>query len=228
MADSDDTTTSFSVTRRMLLTSTMATAAILPLEYGTGAQEAMFSNAPYDPAMALWHAWKAACTTAVDLCQKQQTLETQLVETVGFPHAEVYLPDEDVTVALWWEGDIWNYFRRGSDFANIQIQAKTDLAAHQARWDAEDMRIGYSAAVQAERIAAERERKLMEALTATPATTLTGVAGKLDAVLCENECYGESAEFSCQMIRSALDDIVRLSGMWTRHAPPCRPPGVQS
>jgi hypothetical protein len=229
MADSDDTTTSFSVTRRMLLTSTMATAAIRPLEYGTGAQEAMFSNAACDPAIALWHAWKAACITAADLCKKQQTLETQLVDTVGFPHAEVYLPNEDVTVTLWWEGDIGNYFRRNSDFANIQVQAKADLAAHQARWDAEDKRIGYSAAVQAERIAAERERKLMEALMATPATTLTGVVGKLDAVLRENECFGECAEFTWRMVHSAFDDIVRMRGMGTRHEThPFRTHGFQS
>lgn len=210
MADSDDTTTLSSVTRRTLLTGTMAATATWPFEYGAGAAEALAGNAACDPALALWHAWKAACLNAAALCQKQQSLETQLVNTVGFPHAEVYLPDEDVTVAVWRQGDIGDYFGRDPAFANIRVKAETDLAAHQARWDAEDERIGYSAALRAERIAADREQELVDALIATPATTLAGVAGKLDAVLREGEYFEECTDFPWPLVRSAFDDIVLM------------------
>jgi hypothetical protein len=210
MADSDDTTTLFSVTRRMLLTGTMAATATWPLEYGIGAAEAMADNGASDPALALWHDWKVACLNTVALCRKQQRLETQLVNTVGFPHAKVYLPDEDATAAVWWQGEIGEYFGDDSAFADIRVKAEADLAAHQARWDAEEERIGYSAAKQAERIAADREQELVDALTATPATTLAGVAGKLDAVLCEGQYFDECTEFPWPLVRSALDDLVRI------------------
>jgi hypothetical protein len=210
MADSDDTTTLPSVTRRMLLTGTMATTATLSFEYGACASEALVGNSTSDPAMALWRAWKAAYLNTVALCQKQQSLETQLVNTIGFPHAKVHLPDEDATFSVWWQGDIGDYFGRDPAFANTRVKAEPDLAAHQARWDAEDERIGYSVAKRAERIAADREQELVDALTATPATTLAGVAGKLDAVLREGEPFEGCTEFPWPQIRSVLDDILRI------------------
>jgi hypothetical protein len=210
MADSEDTTTLSSVTRSMLLTGTMAATATWPLEYGIGAAEAMADNGASDPALALWHDWKAACLNTVALCQKQQRLETQLVNTVGFPHAKVYLPDEDATVAVGWQGEIGEYFGRDPAFADTRVKAEADLAAHQARWDAEDERIGYSVAKREERIAADREQELVDALTATPATTLAGVAGKLDAVLREGEPFEGCTEFPWPQVRSVLDDILRI------------------
>ncbi|RCS22082.1 hypothetical protein DUT91_20425 [Phyllobacterium salinisoli] len=168
---------------------------------------ALTDNTTSDPAMALWRAWQAACLNTVALCQKQQRLETQLINSVGFPHAKVYLPDEDATYSMWWQGDIGDYF--GGD-PGIRTKAEADLAAHQARWDAEDERLGYSAAKRAEHAAADRQQELVDALTTTPATTLAGVAGKLDAVLYEGAPSEESTEFPWPLIRSALHDILRI------------------
>ncbi|WP_420963948.1 hypothetical protein [Brucella sp. IR073] len=56
MVDSDNNTTLPSVTRRMLLTGTMATAAMLSVEHGADATEALAANAAPDPAMELWRA----------------------------------------------------------------------------------------------------------------------------------------------------------------------------
>lgn len=211
MADSDDNTTLPSVTRRMLLTGTMAATAAWPFDCGASAAEALVSNTACDPALELWRAWKAACLNTVALGEKQQRLETQLVNTVGFPRAEVYLSEKDTTVAIWWQGDIGDHFGDDLAFADIRIKAEADLAAHQARWDAEDERIGYSAAMRAELIAADREQELVDALTATPATTLGGVAGKLDAVLREGEYFGECTDFPWPLVRSAFEDIVRIA-----------------
>ncbi|GGA84916.1 hypothetical protein GCM10011491_10640 [Brucella endophytica] len=208
MADSDDTTTLPSVTRRMLLTGTMATTATLSFEYGAGATEALADNTTTDPAMALWRAWQAACLNTAALCEKQQRLETQLINTVGFPHAKVYLPDEDATFSVWWQGDIGaDYF--GGD-PDIRTKAEADLAAHQARWDAEDERVGYSAAKRAEQAAADQQQELVDALTDTPATTLAGIAGKLDTAISEGAPSEDCTEFPWPLLRSALDDILRI------------------
>ncbi|MDP2120873.1 MAG: hypothetical protein U1A06_15345 [Hoeflea sp.] len=210
MADSDDTTTLSAVTRRMLLTGTMATTATLLFEYGMGSAEALAGSAVSDPAMALWREWQAACVNTAAVCEKQQRLETQLISTIGFPHAKVYLPDEDATFSIWWEGDIGDYFGSDPAFADIRVQAEADLAAHQARWDAEDERICYSAAKRAELAAAIHEEELLDALTVTSATTLAGVAGKLDAALREGQPSEDSTEFPWPLVRTALDDILRI------------------
>ncbi|GGB11743.1 hypothetical protein GCM10011491_44560 [Brucella endophytica] len=210
MADSDNSRTLPSVTRRMLLSGTMATTAMLSFETGADAAEALAGNAASDPARQLWNAWQSACLNTVALWEKQQRLETQLVNTIGFPHAKVYLPDEDATFSIWWEGDIGSYFGSDSASADIRAKAETDFAAHQARWDAEDERIGYSAAKRAEQAAAIHKEELVEALTDTPATTLAGVAGKLDVVLREGQSSGDCTEFPWPLVHSALEDILRI------------------
>ncbi|GGB12928.1 hypothetical protein GCM10011491_45870 [Brucella endophytica] len=144
-------------------------------ETGADAAEALAGNAASDPARQLWNAWQSACLNTVALWEKQQRLETQLVNTIGFPHAKVYLPDEDATFSIWWQGDIGDYFGNDPALADIRAKAEADFAAHQARWDTEDERIGYSAAKRAEHAAADRQEELVEALTDTPATTLAGV-----------------------------------------------------
>ena len=65
--------------------------------------------------------------------------------------------------------------------------------------------------MQAERVAAACEQELVDALTATPATTLGGVAGKLDVVMREGEYFGDCTDFPWPLVRSALDDIVRIA-----------------
>ncbi|MER9134645.1 hypothetical protein NKI08_34255, partial [Mesorhizobium sp. M0768] len=57
----------------------------------------------------------------------------------------------------------------------------------------------------------DRAADLLEAFSTTPATTLAGVAGKLDAVLREGEAWKECSEFSWPQVRSALSDLVRIA-----------------
>lgn len=65
---------------------------------------------------------------------------------------------------------------------------------------------GYTAALRAEREAGDRAQDLLEAFSTTPATTLAGVAGKLDAVLREGEAWEEGSEFP--------DKSARRSAIW--------------
>jgi hypothetical protein len=194
----------------MLLTGTVTTAALWPFQNGAAVAGPLAGNSTFDPALVLWRDWQAAYLDTAALCRRQQHLETQLVEAIGFPCAEVYLPDEDATVAVSWHADIEELFGDDPAFAELREQAEADLAAHQARWDTEDKRIGYSAAKRAELAAADHEQQLVEVLMATPATTLAGVAGKLDAVLREGESVEECTEFPWPQIRSALLDLVGI------------------
>lgn len=194
----------------LLLTGTVATAAAWPFQNGAAVAGPLAEGSASDPALALWRDWQAAYLDTAALCRRQQRLETRLVEAIGFPYAEVYLPDEDATVAVSWQGDIEDLFGDDPALAALRAQAEADLAAHQARWDAEDKRIGYSAARRAELAAADHEQDLVEVLMATPATTLAGVAGKLDAVLRSGESVEECEEFPWPQIRSALVDLVGI------------------
>jgi len=55
---------------------------------------------------------------------------------------------------------------------------------------------------------------LLEALATTPATSLAGVAGKLDAVR-EGETCEECGEFPWPQIRSAFGDLMRIGRQMT-------------
>ncbi|ESW62694.1 hypothetical protein NKI48_31760 [Mesorhizobium sp. M0644] len=95
--------------------------------------------------------------------------------------------------------------------AALRERAEADFAAHQARWDAAAEETGYTAALRAEREAGDRAEDLLEVISSTPATTLAGIAGKLDAVLREGEAWEECSEFPWPQIRSALNDLVRIA-----------------
>ncbi|MCT7374724.1 hypothetical protein [Chelativorans salis] len=213
MADSDDTTTLPSVTRRHLLLGTMATTAAWPLQDEAAVAGALADNPSFDPALLLWHQWKDAFRSTAALCRKQQRLETKLIGCVGFPQAEVYLPDEDVTVTVSWLEDIEELFGDDPAVADIRVNAEADLAAHQARWNEADAQIGYSSAKRAEQEASDREQDVFDTLTHTPATSLAGVAGKLDAILREGESWEDCSDFPWPQVRSVLVDVVRIGQM---------------
>lgn len=98
----------------------------------------------------------------------------------------------------------------GSDpeMANARAEAEAEFAANEARWHAADQETGYSAAKRAAKEAGDRERDLVEALTATQAISLAGLGAKLDAILHEGESWEDSTDFPWPQIRSALADLV--------------------
>lgn len=209
MADSDNTTTLPYVTRRRVLAGTGVATIVWILE-GNAPASAGSTNVRSDPTLALWREWERVHKQTERLCRRQQRLETRLVESVGFPCVTVSLTEgEQVTV---YSIEMLNeVLGKAPDMAALRDKAETDFAAHQARWDAVAEETGYTAAFRAEREAGDKIQDLLEAFSTTPATTLAGVAGKLDAVLREGEAWEECSEFPWPQIRSALSDLVRIA-----------------
>jgi pimeloyl-ACP methyl ester carboxylesterase len=145
------------------------------------------------------------------LSREQQRLERKLLETVGFPSVMIPL-SEGRTVTLHSLEALRDVLDVGSVDLAIGAKAEADLASHQARWDASDQEIGYSAVMRAESEAADRAEAWLEALAETPAISLAGVAAKLDAILREGQPSKDDAEFPWPQIRSALEDIGRIGG----------------
>ncbi|MER9627452.1 hypothetical protein [Mesorhizobium sp. M0296] len=210
MADSDNTTTLPYVTRRRVLEGTVVATTAWTLEGNAPASGAGSTNVRSDPALALWREWERVHKQTERLCRKQQRLETRLVESVGFPCVTLRVPEgEQVTVHS--IERLHEVLGKGPDTAALREKAETEFAMHQARWNAAAEETGYTAALRAEREACDRAKDFLEAFSTTHATTLAGVAGKLDAVLREGEAWEECSEFPWPQIRSALSDLVRIA-----------------
>ncbi|MER8701710.1 hypothetical protein [Mesorhizobium sp. M1273] len=210
MTDSDNITSLPFVTRRRVLAGTVVATTAWTLEGNASAGDAGRTKRRSDPALALWREWERVHKQAERLCRRQQRLETRLVESVGFPCVTVRLAErEQVTVhSIEMLNEVLG---KAPDLAALRDKAEADFAAHQARWDAAAEKTGYIATLRAERDAAERTEHLLEAFSTTSATSLAGVAGKLDAVLREGEAWEECSEFPWPQIRSALSDLVRIT-----------------
>ncbi|RWL44487.1 MAG: hypothetical protein EOR60_17850 [Mesorhizobium sp.] len=207
MADSDNTTPLSFVTRRRVLGATAI--AIAGWERNALAGEAA-GAVPSDPTLAIWREWRNARDASERLCDQSAYLERTLVETVGFPCVTVQLADgEEVTLHS--IGALREVLGSDADAAEGRAAAEAHLAARQARWDAADREIGYSAALLAEHQAADRAEELLEVLSRTHASSLAGVAAKLDAVLMAGQPSEDSDEFPWPQIRMVLDDIGRIA-----------------
>ncbi|WP_206075258.1 hypothetical protein [Mesorhizobium tamadayense] len=207
MADSDHTTPLSFVTRRRVLGATAI--AIAGWDKNALASDAATVSMPSDPAVAIWREWQDAHNLTERLCRQQQSLERRLAGTVGFPCATIRLSGGE-HVTLHSLQALHEVLGPGPADAAIRAKAEADFLARQARWDAVDKEIGYSATLRAEREAADRAEDMLEILVQTPATSLAGVAAKLDAVLREGEICEDGFEFPWPQIRSALDDLIRL------------------
>jgi hypothetical protein len=182
MADSDNSTTLPFVTRRRVLGGTAIAMVTAPAT--SFAHSDLETEHVIDPAVAVWDQWQAAWEEAEQICNQQQRLESVLIETVGFPCTTVKLSDgENVSVHSLEALQELLGVRPADTVARTQAEA--EIVAHQARWDAAGTEIGYSTALAAEREAGERAKALLEALSQVPATSLAGIAAKLNAVLRE-------------------------------------------
>ncbi|WP_189343911.1 MULTISPECIES: hypothetical protein [unclassified Mesorhizobium] len=208
MADSDNTTPLRLVTRRMILRSATA-IPIAGWQPKAVAHNDLEKDQSIDPAVVVWRKWQAAQEQTERLCRQQQYLERKLAETVGFPCATIRLRGGE-GVRMHSLRAIREVLDLGPEDLTVHAKAEADFAAHQARWDAVDREIGYSAALHAEGEAADRSEDLLEMLSETPALSLGGVVAKLDAVLREGEVSEDSNEFPWPQIRSTLDDVIRI------------------
>ncbi|MEI9430129.1 hypothetical protein [Mesorhizobium sp. Cs1299R1N3] len=208
MTESDNSTIPPRVTRRrMLIGTAMAIAASERKAFAGPDLEMDLSG---DPAIAAWRKWQAAHQQTERLCRQQQRLERTLAEKVGFPCTTTRLRGGE-SVTLYSLEALTDVLDVTPAEAAVRGKAEADLFDHQARWDAADRAIGYSATLRAEREAADRAEDLLKLLSKTPAASLAGVAAKLDAVLREGQSSEADTEFPWPQIRSALDDIGRIS-----------------
>lgn len=208
MVDSDNTTTLPYVTRRKMLSGT----AIAMGAWGSGAFafDMVTGEASSDPVLTLWRQWQDAHHLTERLCRRQQALERQLIRTVGFPLSLIRLSDGE-PVAVYSREAIHDVLRLAPEEAGACAEAEVEFEAHKLRWDRADRDIGYSATMQAERDSADRASDLLDAMAAMPATSLAGVAAKLDAVLREGNIWEDGSEFPWPHIRSVLDDLARIA-----------------
>ncbi|MFT4129093.1 hypothetical protein [Labrys sp. (in: a-proteobacteria)] len=211
MADSDHSTSLSFVTRRRLLAGTTMAALVWPCQGKAQSAEILAGDSSADPALLAWQEWKTAALKTEALCHKQQRLETKLVREIGFPQTTLQLPGSGETLAIFEPDTIEDICGSDPNMASLRAKAEAELAVHQARWDVVDTQIGYSATKQAEEEAGEQERILVEALTATSATSLAGIAGKLDMILHEGAVRIDDTEFPQPQIRSALCDLIRIA-----------------
>ncbi len=218
MADSDHSMSFACVTRRMALGGGVVAATGWALGGKAASRSVAIEDgaliAAPDSALTLWQEWQAAHELAERLHLRQQELEVELAERVDCLCTVINLPDgEDVTICS--KAALDRIIGDRTDMAAIRARAEADLAERQARWDAADKEIGYSVALKAERAAEQREESLLKTLSVTPATSLAGVAGKLDAVMRRDEAWEDFSKHPWPQIRSARDDLVRLGQQMT-------------
>ena len=219
MANSAHRTRFVCVTRRAALWGGVAAGYQM---LGSDAQAARLETAAVpacpqapDPTVCLWREWAAMHERVQFLCNRQQELEVQLAERVDGLGTMVDVPGEEPIYVCSTEG-LDRVVGTRTDMAAVRMKAVADLSSNQAKFEAVAEEIGYFSGLRAEQEGFQRIKVLLEALSTTPATSLAGVAGKLDAVMREGEAWEEcSSDFPWPQIRSARDDLVRIGQLMT-------------
>ena len=159
-----------------------------------------------DPVISLWHDLVAARSCARKLTRRQQAIESVMLERVGVPVVRVPLADGGHVSVI--DPD---ELREGElDGAEHAAAVQAAREAHQARWDAADAALGYSAALRAEGHALARVRDLADRLWATPATSLCGVIAKLDALIAEGAPSSVAGDLPWPQLRAIRRDLETL------------------
>ncbi|MCP9232295.1 hypothetical protein NMG46_18845 [Mesorhizobium sp. LMG 17147] len=205
MADSDHSMTLPSVTRRRLMTQLVAVAGLWP--FGAWARESIsIKGRQDDPALRLCESWHEVHRSTLALCRQQQQLETYLVKAIGFPCAKVKLPGGGEKTVHSVES-LDEFYSPENEMA--WGRAFSELAAHQARWDAADAEIRFSSTDELIQRSEEAEQALLDELPLTPACSVEGVLAKLLVILRYGEHWDDSDDFPWRHIRSVLDDLAR-------------------
>lgn len=207
MVDSDNSTSLPAVTRRQVLTG--AAGLTWPATgQTTSRQESGAGSGQKDGAVVAWHEWRKAHARTLRLCRSQQRLESQLMETVGFPSVTLTSGKRAGEFTAFSAEEIEAFF---DDNSRSCQEAKAELSARLALWDARDAASGYSAALQAEAVAEQHEHAMAVRLFAKPASSLAGIQAKLDVMLRQAPCGIDDEEFPWPQLRTVYEDIAGLS-----------------
>ena len=152
-----------------------------------GFVHAVSLRAPLDPCVVLLQDWEHAHHMAVVLCRLQQRLEIRIRNALGASEPDGG-PEND---------------EQNTPHASV-------LAARQARWDELDKKFGYTRARAAEAQAVEAEEEIFDAVAATPAQSLAGIAAKLSIIVGSGESMGDTSAFPWPQIQSVLADLKAL------------------
>ena len=137
MAEPEITTSVSSLTRRTLLVASVGAVAPAPFK-GIASVDSSHTMV-VDPATSLWTQWKAAQDVTDALCQKQQSLETRLMQLIRASDGV-------------------------DDTEGAEAGCATEEENHRARWAAADLAVGYSEAKKEEERAADIAKELADAL----------------------------------------------------------------
>jgi len=170
-----------------------------------------------DPAVVLWRDWNAAYEQAMWRCDRLQELEAALAERVDGLWTVVSVPGGEETIVCS-KAALDRIIGERTDMAEIRDRAEAELDARQAHFEVVATEIGYFAGLKAEQEGFAKVEALLEALSQTPAVSLAGVAGKLDAVLRNGADWEDRSGFPWPQIRSAREDLMRIEHQLTPNA----------
>jgi len=163
-----------------------------------------------DPALLAWRAWRSAHCHALSLCRKQQRLESELARTVGFPSTVVKAPELSQPTLVVSMAQFDRIAEATPAINRLRAQVADEIAAHQARWDARDHLIGYSATRREEDAASAEEERLSEVLFTADASSFLGVIAKLDALIAMGAPAEASREFPWPQLRKMRVDLTQI------------------
>lgn len=219
MADSDHSMRYVCVTRRLALlvgaavsgTFGFATQARASTSSAfRAAAPADYASSP-DPCVSLWWEWATVHDRVQALSKLLQELEIELAERVDTIATTVEVPGAK-PVYVYSTDHLDRLIGDRTDMADIRNRAVAELAARQTHFDRVSGEIGYFETMKAEQEAFSRAKIVLDGLATTPATSIAGVAGKLDAVARWGEAWDERpGTFPWPQIKSAHGDLVRLS-----------------
>lgn len=169
-----------------------------------------------DPLIALWQDWRETFASSQRLCQEAQRLERELAERIGFPRVEVPLEDpEHPPVVATAARQIDRLLGTAPAARSLRRRLKRDLAAAQARWDAEAAAVGLTSAMEREAAADRRVGEILKSASRTPARSIPGVIAKLAIAAEWGELEPGADGYPWDFIRGALADLTALTARET-------------
>ncbi|WP_029356751.1 hypothetical protein [Bosea sp. 117] len=208
MADSEISTSLSRPSRRDVLSA--ALLAIGGTSFNNAPAAARQDGSTPDAAILAWQSWRAAHRRTLALCRKQQRLESELARTIGFPQAVFAAAELPSPVRI---SSLRQLDELAADLPSLcmrRAEVAAVLRAHQQRWDDADRVIGYSVARQQEEAASADEECLVARLFAADATSLRGLAAKLDVLIAVGADGAEGRHFPWPELRRIRRDVARL------------------
>lgn len=165
-----------------------------------------------DPLILLWKDWRETFASSQRLCHEAQRLERELAEKIGFPRVEIPLdgPGRPSVVATD-ARQIDRVLGTAPATRSLRRRLKRDLAAAQARWDAEAVAVGLTSAMEREAAADRRVDELLRTASRTPARSIPGVIAKLAIATEWSELEPDADGYPWDFIRGVLADLTALT-----------------